>query len=378
MRPLTAVAPVHGFGSFAARVPAAFFAMVLGLGGLGNDWRAATALWELPSAFGEGIMAVAVTTWLVIGVLYAAKWTWARDVALAEWRHPVQCCYVGLIPTATMVVALAVQPYTGAGARALFAVGAVAQVAFAVWRTGGLWAGGRDPLTVTPVLYLPTVAGGFVLATTAGALGYLTIGELAFGAALFSWLMLESVVLYRLLVHEALSIPLLPTLGIQVAPALVGCVALLGLTTGAPDRLAFALLGYGLLQGLVLVRIAPRLRAQRFAPSYWAFTFGVTALALAPLRMTARGTSDLGWLAVGLFVVANLVVGAIAVGTVMLALRGRLLLPTAPAAPTRTPVVRTDVRGSGGRRPIGGRAQATAASDVADMTWPNGGRREQP
>ena len=352
----TPAPPAHGLGSFVARVPAAFFAMVLGLVGLGNDWRAATALWELPGAIGEGIMAVAVAGWLVVGGLYAAKLAWARDAALAEWRHPVQCCYVGLAPTATMLVALAVLPYTSAGARALFAVGAVAQVAFAVWRTGGLWVGGRDPLTITPVLYLPTVAGGFVLATTAGALGYLTIGELAFGAALFSWLMLESVVLYRLLVHEALSVPLLPTLGIQAAPALVGCVALLGLTTGAPNRLALALLGYGLLQGLVLVRIAPRLRAQRFAPSYWAFTFGVTASALAPLRMTARGTSDLGWLAVALFLVANLVVGSIAVGTVVLALRGRLLLPIEPRVASRAPALRMAMSASEARRPIRGRA----------------------
>jgi hypothetical protein len=191
--------------------------------------------------------------------------------------------------------------------------------------------------------------------------------------------MLESVVLYRLMVHETLSVPLLPTLGIQIAPALVGCVALLGLTTGGPDRLAFALLGYGLLQGIVLVRLALRLRAQRFAPSYWAFTFGVTALALAPLRMTARGADDLGSLALGLFLVANLVVGSIAVGTVVLAVRGRLLLSAESAAASRTLTNRPSTSGSGVRRPIAGRVRATAASGFADTTQPNdrSGRRDR-
>ena len=317
---------------FVARVPAAFFAMVLGLAGLGSSWRAAAALWGAPAAVGEGIMALDVASWLALAALYAGKWAWARGAALAEWRHPVQGGFVGLAPVATMLTALAVQPHAGGAARALFVVGAGAQVAFAAWRTGALWAGGRDPLDTTPVLYIPTVAGGFVMATVAAALGYPTVGALAFGAGLFSWLALESVILHRLLVHAPLAVPLRPTLGVQLAPPVVGCVAYLGLTAGPPDRLALALLGYGLLQALVLVRVAPRVRAQPFAPSYWAVTFGVTALATASILMVARGADDLAGVAAGLFALANVVVGAIALGTVVLAVRGRLLPPPITAA----------------------------------------------
>ncbi|CAA9305138.1 MAG: Tellurite resistance protein TehA, partial [uncultured Gemmatimonadaceae bacterium] len=192
--------------------------MVLGLGGLGSDWRAAVALWGVPAVIGESIMAAAVATWLVVGVLYTAKWIWAREAALAESRHPVQAGFVGLAPAATMVAALAAQPHAPSVARALFFAGAAAQVAFATWRTGALWAGGREALATTPVLYIPSVAGGFVLATVAGAFGYPTLGAVAFGAGMFSWLALESVILHRLLVHEPLAVPLLPTLGVQLAP----------------------------------------------------------------------------------------------------------------------------------------------------------------
>ena len=325
---------------FVARVPAAFFGMVLGLAGLGSAWRAAGALWPLPPAVGESVTAVAVAMWAVVAALYAAKWLRAREAALAEWRHPVHGGFVGLAPTTTILVALAVHPYAHGAARPLLALGAAGQVAFAVWRTGGLWAGGRDPRATTPVLYLPTVAGGFVLATAASALGYATLAALAFGAGLFSWLALESVIVHRLLVHDALAVPLLPTLGIQLAPPVVGCVAYLGLTTGPPDRFALALLGYGLLQALVLARLVPRIRAQPFAASYWGATFGLTALAAAALRMTARGADDLELLAAGLFVAANLVVGGVAAGTLVLAARGRLLPPAtlAPAVgPAGTP-----------------------------------------
>jgi tellurite resistance protein len=70
----------------------------------------------------------------------------------------------------------------------------------------------------TPVLYLPTVAGGFVTGMTAAVLGAPDWGQLAFGAALFSWFAIEPVLLHRLYTGSALPAVLRPTLGIQPAP----------------------------------------------------------------------------------------------------------------------------------------------------------------
>jgi tellurite resistance protein len=72
---------------------------------------------------------------------------------------------------------------------------------------------------------------------------------------------------------------------------------------------------------------------QPFAASYWAFTFGATALATAPIRMVGRGdTGAIADLAPILFVGANVAVGLIALGTLWLMLQRRLLPPAAPAA----------------------------------------------
>ena len=83
--------------------------------------------------------------------------------------------------------------------------------------------------------------------------------------------------------------------------------------------LVHAFLGYGLLQALVLVRLLPWIRQEPFAASYWAFTFGATALAVAPLRMIERGDSGaIAALAPLIFVAANVVVGLVAIGTIAL------------------------------------------------------------
>src|SRR2546428_4964372 len=140
-------------------------------------------------------MLVAGIVWALMLALYAAKWIYAREEALRELEHPVQCCFVGLVGVATMLISIAALPYSRLAAQIAFAVGASFTLAFAVWRTGLLWRCGRDPGTTTPVLYPPTVAGAFVTATAAAALGHRDWGQLAFGAGLFSWLAIESVLL---------------------------------------------------------------------------------------------------------------------------------------------------------------------------------------
>jgi tellurite resistance protein len=307
-------------------VPASFFGIVLGLAGLGGAWRVAARVWQLPSVIGEALMLIAGIVWALMLALYMAKWIYAREEALQELEHPIQCCFVGLIGVATMLISMAALPYSRLVAQIAFAVGAAFTLAFAVWRTGILWHGGREPGTTTPVLYLPAVAGSFVIATAAAALGHRDWGQLAFGAGLFSWFAIESVLLHRLYTVASMPAPLRPTLGIQLAPPVVGGVAYLSVTTGTPDLLAYALLGYGLLQALLLLRLLPWIRQQPFAPSYWAFTFGATALAAIPLDMMERGTTEaVALIAPYIFVATNIVVGLIALATLRLMLKGQLL-----------------------------------------------------
>ncbi|BDG74343.1 dicarboxylate transporter/tellurite-resistance protein TehA [Roseomonas fluvialis] len=297
-------------------VPASFFGMVLGLVGLGTGWRIATRLWGLPAIVGEAILLLAAAVWAILLILYVGKWLLARDAALAEAAHPVQCCFVGLVGVATMLVAGAAIPLSRELALILYALGAVFTLAFGVWRSGQLWHGGRDGTTSTPVLYLPLVAGSFVSATVASTLGYADWGALAFGMGFFAWLAIESVLLHRLYTGPALPPALRPTLGIQLAPPVVGAISYLSVHPGPPDVMAQAMLGYGLMQALLLLRLLPWILEQPFAPSYWAFSFGVTALANASLIMTERGAvGAVPTLAPWLFGASVLVILMLVVGT---------------------------------------------------------------
>ena len=70
------------------------------------------------------------------------------------------------------------------------------------------------------------------------------------------------------------------------------------------------------------------LGSQPFAPSYWAFTFGLSALAISFLRFVERGATGPSPLAAPyVFSAVNLAIGGIAAGTLWLLLPDRLLPP---------------------------------------------------
>lgn len=312
------------------RVPAAFFGMVLGLCGLGNGWRVAARLGFAPAWIGEAVSLCGVCVWAVWFVLYASRWLTDREAVLGEARDGTSGFLGALAPIATMIASVGLAPLWPEAAWIMALAGLIGITLFAVWGVGGLWMGDRAVEATTPFLYTPTVGGGFVAAITCAAFGMKDLGMLYFGAGLLSWLTLESIIIHRLILRT-LPVALRASLGLHLAPPAVACVAALAVTDGPPDSLAQILFGYALLHALVMLRLVPWLRTQPFSPAAWAYTFGVSALPLAALRLTERGLAGpSAALAVPIFLAANLIIGWIALRTLVLLLRGRLL-PIGPA-----------------------------------------------
>ncbi|WP_322015612.1 dicarboxylate transporter/tellurite-resistance protein TehA [Paraburkholderia sp. J12] len=314
-------------------MPAGFFGIAVGMLALAGAWRVAAKLWQVPQQAAMLMTMVAVMVWVAVMTLYALKWLVHREAAHKEWQHEVQSSFVALVPVSTMLAAQAVKLWSYDFALALFAVGAIGQLAVGVMLHGRLWQGARNAEFVTPAIYLPTVAPGFVAATTAASFGFPELAALFFGAGALSWLAIESMLLNRA-AHGAPTAPALrPTFGVQLAPPVVGGVAWMAVTgsgfytglSGGADLVAYALLGYGLYQAALLLRLLPWIRANGFTPSYWAFSFGVAALPTLAMLMAQRGAP--GWvheLAFALFAASNLVIGLLVVKTVGLLLAGKL------------------------------------------------------
>lgn len=307
-------------------MPASFFGIVLGLVGLGDCWRAAHVAWGTPTVVSTTIMVIATAVWFMIMALWITKWIVAPSVSRAEASHPVQSCFVELSAVSTLLIAYLADSLWRPLAIVLFGIGATTQLIWGCHFTATRLRGGFDRLTITPALYLPTVAGNFVSAFVAGYLGFRVLGLLFLGAGALSWLMLESQIGFRMSFDRHVDAPLRPTVGILLAPPVVGCEAYLFIAPGRPNDLAIALVGYGIFVFFVLARSLPGVVAEQpFAPSYWAYSFGVTSLAFDLVLMHARGMGGFfGWLSMAAFIIANVAIVVLCGGTLMLLARGRL------------------------------------------------------
>ncbi|MBW8756677.1 MAG: dicarboxylate transporter/tellurite-resistance protein TehA [Burkholderiales bacterium] len=318
-----------------APVPVSFFSIPVGLLAFANTWHVGVRLWHLSADVAQAFTLAGLAVWVALLALYARKWFVQRAEAVAELRHPLQSAFAALLPVSSMLASVALIPFSRGVATGLFVVAFAGQLALGLALNGRLWTGGRPPELVTPAIYLPSVAQGFVAATASAAFGWQQLGMMFFGAGLLAWLALESLILQRAAVGAPLPVALRPLLGIQLAPAVVGGGSWLALTTGTPDMLAWLLLGYGLYQALLLLRLLPWIREQAFVPGYWAFSFGSAALPALAMRMVERGATGLvAGLAPVLFVAANLVFALLIAGTLRMLARGTLLPLISPAPAT--------------------------------------------
>ncbi len=320
-------------------MPVSFFSMAVGTLAWGHSWQAAAQVWSLPAVLVNLASALGVALWCVLLLVYVRKWWRQPAAARLELDHPLQSAMAALLPVSTLLAAITLKSWSPALAWALLVLGLSAQLGLGLWSVGRFWQGGRAPESVNASVYLPSVAQNFVAATAAASFGWTALGGLFFGAGIFSWVALDSLVLHRAATLTPLDVAQRPLQGIQVAPAVVGGLSYLSLTSGPPDLMAHMLLGYGLYQALLAARLLPWTTEAAFAPSYWAFSFGVMALASMALRILARAPDEMLWqlLAPALFAVANLVMATLAWRTLALARQGRLLLPVVLTPPSATP-----------------------------------------
>ena len=80
------LAPTAAPAAASARgpIPVSFFSIAVGLLALAAAWRVATPLWQLPPEAAQALTWAGIAVWLVLLVLYAAKWLRHPDEARAE------------------------------------------------------------------------------------------------------------------------------------------------------------------------------------------------------------------------------------------------------------------------------------------------------
>ena len=328
--PSATVTPIGTGRPWLARLPPGLLAIVFGLLGLAGTWGRLSGFGITTNTDVVAMILLISATGLLVLLLLLnlIREVRHRVEAANDRAHPVQGALLSLLPlTILLSVALWLPLYPqyrdlmfSLAVAALVVQGSIA------WRIVARAATGDLPADmVTPALYLPPVGGGLIGALALNALGSHGWAVLLFGMGIGAWALLELRVLNRLFAGP-LPPPLRPTLGVEIAPAPVATLVAATLWPALPADVL--LIGLGISCG-PLIAVLARWRWWTnvpFSAGFWSFSFPVAAFGSVIVEAVRRG----GWpmeVAYGAVLVASAVIGYLAVRTLTLLFRRRLLPP---------------------------------------------------
>jgi tellurite resistance protein len=291
-------------------LPPAYFGVGMGLGGLGSAWINLADMHPATAVVAHGLFFTTLIIVTLVTLLYAAKLVFHRATAIDDF---CDTNVANFFPGFTITLLLLSSWFDQLGysmSAPLWTFAALTHVVLAV-SILRIWIVHNVEIThANPSMFVP-IAGLFVVPATLPAGGASTIALFCFAVALLFWLALLPVMLNRILFHGQLPKQFLPTLFILIAPpalAASATVVLMGAFTPIADLFFFA----GLFIALLIATMAKQYLALTFQMSWWAFTFPSAALAGVALKryaLMADPDPFSGILAVGLLIIATLIIG---------------------------------------------------------------------
>jgi tellurite resistance protein len=266
-----------------ARLTPNLFGIAFGLAGLAQCWTTAHETAGVPLAIGDTLWLVVAAVWCVVAFLYV------RDLVRAgrlrtELRDPTFAPFTALAPIVAMLFGVDLAAHSRSAGVAVFAVALVLTVGVGGWLSGEWILSDISLAQWHPGYFLPTVAGGFLAASSSAQLGYHSIALLMFGYGAICWVVLGSILLARLFTQPLLPTPLRPTMAIEMAPPVVAGIAWFAINGNRVDAVALGLAGYALLMVLVQLRLIEVYRTVPFGVGWWAYAFSCAAVFVDALR----------------------------------------------------------------------------------------------
>ncbi len=308
-------------------MPVPLFAVVLGLAGLGLAWRQAGAVAGAAQWIGGAILVLAAAAFGLIAAAYLGKAIRHAAEVAADFNHPVRVNFFPAISISLLLLAVAAGPHNTPLATGLFLLGAALHLGLMLVIVRRWVLRDTDIAHSNPAWFIPAV-GNIVVPIAGVPLGFVEFSWFFFAIGIGFWILLFSIVFYRLVFHAQLPAKLTPTLFILIAPPSVGYIAYAALTGGEIDTLARILFYFGLFMTALVACLADVFVKAPFAVSWWAVTFPADAIAIAALDYRATAAADgLAPLAWFLLAAATVIVALVTARTVAVFLRGCLLIP---------------------------------------------------
>ncbi|MES9860046.1 MAG: SLAC1 anion channel family protein [Candidatus Thiodiazotropha sp. LLP2] len=280
-----------------AHFPISFFAMVMGLAGLCIAWEKAQAGFQLPFRIEMALIPFTVLVFIILVVLYGMKLMRHPSQVVKELNHPVKLNFFPAVSISLILISITLLQTQPSISYLLWSIGSALHLGFTLY-VMNIWIH-HDKFEIhhiNPAWFIPVV--GNVLVPVAGtAHGHYEISWFFFSIGIVFWMVLFTIIIYRVLFHNPLPDKLMPTFFILIAPPAVGFISYVKLNGGV-DNFAHILYYSGLFLTLLLASMAIRFSRLQFFLSWWAYSFPLAAITIASLLMYET-TSEIGFAIIG-------------------------------------------------------------------------------
>jgi tellurite resistance protein len=300
-----------------ALFPITFFSIPLGLGG----WAIATQKIEhvlsLPSFAARGILWLDILVFAAVLVLYAAKALLHADEVRRELRHPVKISFIPTVSIGILLMSVAFLDMHRGLSHALWVSGTILHAGLTLYIMREWICQEHFEIShMNPAWFIPVV-GNMIIPLAGVPHAPLDVSWFFFSIGIILWVVLLTIVMYRMIFHRSIPDRLLPTLFILIAPPAVGFIAYVKLTGGL-DATARILFFFAVFMLAFLATLATRLGRIRFFLSWWAYSFPVAALAIAGTLMGSLASNGFyTGLAVVLWILLSLLILLLSARTVV-------------------------------------------------------------
>ncbi|RBP29677.1 tellurite resistance protein [Marinobacter pelagius] len=264
--------------------PISWFAVVMGMTGFTIAWHRAEVLFALPLKTSPLLLGLTIIIFLVLAGFYLAKTVKYPDSVKAEFGHPVKLNFFPTISIGLMLLSIAVLPYSDKVSLVCWVVGALLHLAFTLYVLS-VWLHHThfEIAHINPAWFIPIV-GNIVVPIAGVQHASPEISWFFYSIGLVFWVVLLTIIFYRMFFHNPLPAKLLPTLFILIAPPAVGFISWLQLT-GEVDAFARILYYSAIFLTLMLMTQVRRFLRLEFFLSWWAYSFPMAAITIATFAM---------------------------------------------------------------------------------------------
>lgn len=297
------------------------FGVPLGLAGLGGGWSSARSYLGAPVWPEEILYGAAAAVWLVLTAMYVFRGLRRKGTFRSDLKHEVAGPFASFIPLVGILLSSHYSQYLptwGAWLCGVFiaALAIVAAQLFAHWVTGGV-----SMQSIHPGYLLPVVAGSFVASIGLSIIHAHDAAIATFGAGMFFWLLVGTVVTVRLMTGGELAPAAKPGLSAYLAAPATANIAWMVSHPGPMGAVQLGLTGVLAIMTLLQVILLAEYRKLPFTSGFWVFTFPAGATTNYAIRWLAAinlpGWEIYSWSILGLATAFTLAIAARTATTAM-------------------------------------------------------------